>query len=144
LFNSLASVGSDWFNIQQLADSLDQFFDFKRLLHEVVGSRIAEFLDFVLLDHSADTDNLAVVERRVATNALTDLATINVGQHDIQYDDVRVVLFDHHSSIEAVVGCANVKSTVRFEYVLDQFDQFLIVINDQCLAPSAFQSFMKR
>ena len=48
-------------------------------------------------------------------------------------------LLDHHSGVEAVIDGAEFKSHVALQRVGDQFDQLLVVVDDQHLPLAAFQ-----
>src|SRR5262245_64533016 len=50
-----------------------------------------------------------------------------------------MVFPDHHAGIEPVGRDANLESAIRFEMVADQFDEFLVIVNDQRFALPAFE-----
>jgi hypothetical protein len=127
------------FHIQQSAHSVDQFLDFERLLHEVVGTGFAEILDLVGFNHTANADDFDIVHTFVRANSLANFFAIDVWQHDIQDNDVGLVFLDHHPRIESIVGDAHLKPTVGVKHVTNHFDQFLVVVHDQRFAFAAFQ-----
>ena len=122
---------------------IDQVIDFKRLLQEMIGSGSLEFLDLVLLNHPADADDPDVIESGIAADPLTDFSAVDVRQHDVQHNDVRVIFLDHHSRIESVVRDSDFEPTVGIQGIRNEFDQLGVVIDDQCLALTAFESISR-
>src|SRR5208337_2255925 len=127
-------------HIQESANTAHQFIDIERLVQEIVGPRLAEILNFVLLDHSRDADDLDVRHRRIAPNQLANRLPVDVRQHHIENDQVGMVLLGEHAGAEAVVDGLVLEPRIRRKYFRDQIDHGLVVVHDQDPPASAFQS----
>ena len=122
-----------------LAHPLHEPLDLERLVHEVVGAGRLQLADLVLFDHAGDADDANVVHALVAADPLADFLAVDVREHDVQHDQVGPVLLDHHAGVEAVVDAADLEPAVAIQRVGDQFDQFVVVVDDQHLSFAAFQ-----
>ena len=120
-------------NIQELTDSLQQMFDFERLVKEVIRSRGFQFLDSILFHHAGDAQNPDIVQIGVGPDDVTDVLSVNIRQHDVEDDQVWMVLFNHHSGPKAVVYGADFEPTIPFQNVADEFNELFIVIDDENL-----------
>lgn len=132
-------LGGGLFDVEQLTDIFDERFDFEWFLQEVVGSGSTEILDFVLFDHTADADDANIIEGVIAADSLANFLTVDIREHDIENDDVRVIFPNHHTGVESVIGSADFEATIGFEGIGDEFDEFGIVINDESLSFTAFE-----
>lgn len=126
-------------NFDQIADAIEQSVGRERLLEEVVGTCGSKISDFIVFDHTRDTQDADRVHRAIGANALANFATIDVGQHHVEDDAIRAKLFDLHARIEAVVGGADFEAAIAFEGVVHQVHQVLIVIDDEQFLLAAFE-----
>jgi hypothetical protein len=121
----------DGLYVEQLADPLDERFYIERLFEEVISASIAQLLNLFLFDHSGDANDPHIVHGSVAANQLANFLAVDVWQHDVENDQVRPKLLDHHAGAETVIDAANFESAVAFQVIDDELDEILIVINDQ-------------
>ena len=56
----------------------------------------------------------------VGPDAVADFLAVDVRQHDVEDDQVRAVLLDHHAGVEAVGGDADLEPAVLLEDLVDQ------------------------
>src|SRR5271157_833461 len=127
-------------HIQESANPPHQFIDIERLVQEIVGARLAEILDLVLLDHSRNADDLDVRHRGIAANQFANRLPVDVRQHHIENDQVGMVLLGEHAGPEAVVDGLLLEPRIRGQYFRDQVDHGLIIVHDQNSPAAAFQS----
>src|SRR5262245_49948940 len=137
------SVGSlrqhGLFHIQELARSIDQAIDREWLLQEIVGARGSQIGDLILLDHAANANDLHLLERVVRANTLANFLAVDIGQHNVEHDQIGPKLLHEHAGVEAVVRRLDLKAAVASERVAHQLNQFLIVIDDQQLPLAALE-----
>src|SRR5690606_36157682 len=88
---------ADRFDVQQLTDAGHKLIDVERLLHELVGASVAEFLNLLLLDHAGDADDADIVHRRVAADEVADFLAIDIWEHDVENDQIGAEFLDHHA-----------------------------------------------
>lgn len=118
-------------NVKQEADPLQEVFDFERLMEKVICSSGLQLLDPILFHHTGDTQDPDIIQIGVGSDDVTHVFSIDIRKHDVEDDEVGVVLFDHHPGAEAVIDGSDFKPAITFEDVADEFDQFFIVVNDQ-------------
>jgi len=118
-------------NVKKKTDPFQEVFDFEWLVEKVVCSGSLQLLDSILFHHTGDTQDPDIIQIGVGADDVTDVLSIDIRKHDVEDDEVRVVLFDHHPGAEAVIDGPDFKPAITFEDVADEFDQFFIVINDQ-------------
>src|SRR5262249_2927446 len=126
-------------HIQESADAPHQFIDIERLVQEVVGTRLAQLLDLVLLDHPRNANNLDIGHGGVAANQLANPLSINIRQHDIKDDEVGVVFFGEHPGAKSAVDDLGLEPRVAGQNLGNQVDDSLIVIHNQDAPPTTFK-----
>src|SRR5579875_2703137 len=70
---------------------------------------------------------------------MTNFLAVDVRQHHVQDDNVRTILLDHQSGIEAVGSDAHLETAVLLKELVHQLDQFRIVVHQKHFAFAAFQ-----
>jgi hypothetical protein len=131
--------GRSRFDVELGAHPVDESFDLERLVQEVIGSSETKFLDLVFLDHAGDAQHADIFQRGIGTHPLANFLAVDIGQHDVQNDQVRVVFLDHHAGVEAVLSDADLEASVVIQHFADEFDQFGVVIDQKHLALAALQ-----
>src|SRR5262249_14412339 len=128
------------FHFQHLAHPVDEHFRIKRLMHEVIRSSQTQVLNLVLFDHATDAKDTDVFHRAVGTHPLADFLAVDVRQHDVENEHIRPIFLHQHAGIKAGGGDLHLEAAILFEELRHDFNEFGVVIDEQDLSASAFES----
>lgn len=116
---------------QKFVDTTEEVVDIKGLFDEVISAGIAEGLDLSLIDDTGDAEDFDTGERGIGAEARADQVAIDIGEHEIQQDQVRAEGLGLDASVVAGAGGAGFQAGVAAEQVLEEFDDGRIVIDDE-------------
>src|SRR5438552_525885 len=77
---------------QQFTNALDELLDIERLLNELIRASLQQVVDLILVHDAGHDDDLRMLERRVLANGSAHHVAVNVRQHVVQDDQVRLEL----------------------------------------------------
>jgi len=130
-------------DIEQLADSIDKLLDLERFVEEIVGPNRFELLDTVLFHHARDADDADIIHVGIGPHHLADVFPVDIGEHDVEDDEVGMILFDSHSGLETVIDGADLKAAIPEQDIPNEFHQLFIVIDDENAVFGVFQGIQR-
>src|SRR5262249_23859829 len=75
----------------------------------------------------------------VIAHPVANFPTVDIGQHDVEHDEVGTVLLHHHAGIETGSCHAYFEAPVLLQDLGHELDQLDIVVDEQDLPLAAFQ-----
>src|SRR5688500_6140480 len=115
---------------EEAADAGEELELVDGLADEVIRAAFGCLLDVAELVEGGDHEDLDVAGLLVALERSADLEAAHAGHHDVQEDQVGVVLLDFFQRLDAVEGGDDLDGE-GFEEGLEELDVLDVVIDDQ-------------